>query len=148
MPQTLYERDFYAWTQQQAALFQAEELEKLDLPNLFEEIEAMGRSQRKEVTSRLIVLLMQLLKLRYQKRKHPNSWRNIIRTQRREIELELSDSPSLRRLVPEIVDQVYPRARKDAAAETGLALATFPEVCLWSVEQILDADWLPLAAEG
>lgn len=148
MPQTLYERDFYAWTQQQAALFQAEELEKLDLPNLFEEIEAMGRSQRKEVTSRLIVLLMQLLKLRYQKRKHPNSWRNIIRTQRREIELELSDSPSLRRLVPEIVDQVYPRARKDAAAETGLALATFPEVCPWSVEQILDADWLPLAAEG
>lgn len=148
MPQTLYERDFYAWTQKQAALLQAEELEKLDLPNLFEEIEAMGRSQRKEIASRLIVLLMQLLKLRYQKRKHPNSWRNIIRTQRREIELELSDSPSLRRLVPEIVDQVYPRARKDAAAETGLALATFPEVCLWSVEQILDADWLPLAAEG
>ncbi|MFN8489238.1 MAG: DUF29 domain-containing protein [Caldilineaceae bacterium] len=147
MPQTLYERDFYAWTQQQAALLQAEELEKLDLPNLFEEIEAMGRSQRKEVTSRLIVLLMHLLKLRYQKRTHTNSWRNTIRTQRREIELELSDSPSLRRLVPEIIAQVYPRARKDAAAETGLMLATFPEDCPWSVEQILDVDWLPVPVE-
>ncbi|MFN8488358.1 MAG: DUF29 domain-containing protein [Caldilineaceae bacterium] len=95
MTQTLYQQDFYAWTQQQAALLQAEELEQLDLPNLMEEIEAMGISQRNEITSRLIVLLMHLLKLRYQQRRHTNSWRKTIRTQRRNIEIVLQSSPSL-----------------------------------------------------
>ncbi len=143
MTQTLYRTDFYAWTQQQAELLQAEEFERLDLPNLVEEIEAMGISQRNEVTSRLVVLLMHLLKLQYQKRTHTNSWRTTIRTQRRDIEIVLDSSPSVRRLVPDLVAYAYPRARKDAAAETGLAPAMFPPDCPWTVEEILDADWLP-----
>ena len=139
----LYKIDFYAWTQQQAALLQAEELEKLDLPNLAEEIEAMGASQRKEIKSRLLVLLIHLLKLHYQPRQHPNSWLRTIRTQRNEIEFTLSDSPSLRRELPAALEFVYPRARKQAAAETGLALTTFPLVCPWTVEQVLDEDFFP-----
>jgi len=143
MAQTLYQQDFYAWTQQQTALLQAEKLEKLDLPNLMEEIEAMGISQRNEITSRLIVLLMNLLKFRYQQRRHTNSWRRTIRTQRRNIEIVLQSSPSLRRFVPEAIAYAYPRARKDAATETGLPLASFPTTCPWTVEEILDEDWLP-----
>jgi hypothetical protein len=143
MTQTLYQQDFYAWTQQQTALLQAEELEKLDLPNLMEEIEAMGISQRNEITSRLIVLLMNLLKFRYQQRRHTNSWRRTIRTQRRNIEIVFQSSPSLRRFVPEAIAYAYPRARKDAATETGLPLASFPTTCPWTVEEILDEDWLP-----
>ncbi|MFN8491517.1 MAG: DUF29 domain-containing protein [Caldilineaceae bacterium] len=139
----LYKTDFYAWTQQQAALLQAEELEKLDLPNLAEEIEAMGASQRKELKSRLLILIMHLLKLPYQPRQHPNSWLRTIRTQRNEIEFTLSDSPSLRREIPVILAYVYPRARKQAAAETGLALTTFPLICPWTDEQVLDEDFFP-----
>lgn len=139
----LYHTDFYAWTQRQTALLQAEVLEELDLPNLLEEIEAMGRSQRKEIKSRLLVLLLHLLKIRYQQRDNPRSWLATIRTQRDEIDIELSDSPSLRQFLPEFVEYAYARARKGAAEETKLPLATFPLACPWSLEEILDADWLP-----
>jgi len=146
MTNTTYRTDFYAWTQEQAALLRTEELEQLDLPNLIEEIESMGASQRKAVNSRLLVLLMHLLRWQYQpghKGRRPNSWRSTIRTQRNEIEIELSDSPSLRREVPDFIAYVYPRARKGAAEETGLVLATFPVDCPWTVDEVLDEDWLP-----
>jgi len=145
MTHTAYRTDFYAWTKQQAALLEAEEWEKLDIPNIKEEIESMGRSQRKEVKSRLLILLLHLLKWQYQPHKNKgNSWRSTIRTQRNEIEIELSDSPSLRREVPDFVEYVYLRARKGAAEETGLALSTFPVDCPWTVAEIVDEDWLPV----
>lgn len=103
----------------------------------------MGASQRKEIKSRLLILIMHLLKLHYQSRQHPNSWLRTIRTQRNEIEFTLSDSPSLRRELPAAIEYVYPRARKQAAAETGLPLATFPATCPYTVDQILDDDFFP-----
>jgi hypothetical protein len=86
---------------------------------------------------------MNLLNFRYQQRRHTNSWRRTIRTQRRNIEIVFQSSPSLRRFVPEAIAYAYPRARKDAATETGLPLASFPTTCPWTVEEILDEDWLP-----
>jgi predicted DNA-binding ribbon-helix-helix protein len=146
MKTATYETDFYAWTQQQAALLQAEELEQLDLPNLIEEIESMGKSQRTQLANRLRVLLMHLLKLRYQPcsvDRPARSWLNTIREQRNRIELVLRDSPSLRQELADEVAYAYPRARKQAAIETESLLATFPVVCPWTVEEILDEDWLP-----
>lgn len=146
MTNTTYRTDFYAWTQEQAALLEAEEVEKLDLANIKEEIESMGISQRKELASRLTVLLMHLLKWQEQpgyKGRRPNSWRNTIRVQRREIDLLLVYSPSLRRQVPDFIADAYPRARKEAAGETRVPLARFPADCPWTVEEILDEDWLP-----
>ncbi len=144
MTQTLYREDFYAWTIQQAALLQAEDLEHLDLPNLIEEIESMGASQRSELASRLKVLLIHLLKWQYQPQKNKGpSWRNTIQTQRFAIADLLEDNPSLRREVPAAFAKAYPRARRDASRETGLALASFPIDCPWTVEQILAEDWLP-----
>jgi len=125
MTNTTYHTDFYAWTQEQAALLDAEEWGKLDIANLKEEIESMGISQRSALTSRLKVLLMHLLKCHYQpERNYGNSWRNTIEDQRFEIEVLLRASPSLRREVPEEIAYVYPKARKKAASETGLPLAT------------------------
>jgi hypothetical protein len=141
-----YETDFYAWTQQQAALLQAEALEQLDLPNLIEEIESMGKSQRTQLANRLRVLLMHLLKVRYQPRpvdRPARSWLNTIREQRNRIELVLRDSPSLRQAVADEIAYAYPRARKQAALETELLLATFPVTCPWTVAEVLDEDWLP-----
>ncbi len=138
-----YRTDFYAWTQEQAALLQAEELEKLDLPNLIEEIESLGKRDKRELASRLSVLLTHLLKLRYQLDRKGNSWLRTIRTQRRNIMLVLKDSPSLRREVPDFIADAYPGARKDAAIETKLDISIFPINCPWGVEDVLDDDWLP-----
>jgi len=146
MTTATYETDFYAWTKQQASLLQTEELEQLDLPNLIEEIESRGASQRSALTSRLKVLLIHLLKLRVQARpddRLPRSWLNTILEQRQRIELIFRTSPSLRREMMDEIAYAYPRARKKAAIETNLALSTFPADCPWTVEEILDEDWLP-----
>ena len=143
MTTATYKTDFYAWTRQQAALLQAEALEELDLPNLAEEIEAMGRSQKHRLENRLRVLLMHLLKLAHQANYPTNSWLRTIREQRRRIELLLRDSPSLYMELADSLAYAYPRARKDASLETELAIGTFPDDCPWTIDQILDLDWLP-----
>jgi hypothetical protein len=144
---TLYETDFSAWALQQAHLLRTEELEKLDLPNLIEELEAMSVRDRRELTSRLMVLLMHLLKWRYQPTPHgrtqPRSWLNTITVQRHKIELILDDSPSLRRELEERVSYAYPRARLQASRETGLPLANFPSISPYTVVQLLDDAFLP-----
>lgn len=139
----LYHTDFYAWTKKQASLLQAEEFENLDLPNLVEELEAMGNSQRNEVTSRLKVLLMHLLKWQFQADHRSRSWRNTINIQRWDIEAILEDNPSLRRELGECVAKAYPRARREAIQETGLFRSPWPDACPWALEQILDETWLP-----
>ncbi len=144
---TLYETDFSAWALQQAQLLRTEELEKLDLPNLIEELEAMSVRDRRELTSRLMVLLMHLLKWCYQPtpygRTQPRSWLNTITVQRHKIELILDDSPSLRRELEERVSYAYPRARLQASRETGLPLANFPSISPYTVVQLLDDAFLP-----
>ena len=139
----LYRTDFYAWTKTQAALLQAEEFENLDLPNLIEELEAMGTSQRNEVISRLKVLLMHLLKWQFQADHRSRSWRNTINVQRWDLEAVLEDNPSLRRELPECIAKAYPRARREALQETGLLRSPWPDTCPWTIEQILDEAWLP-----
>ena len=147
---TLYKTDFYAWVHQQASLLRSEELEKLDLPNLIEELEAMSLRDRRELTSRLMVLLMYLLKWHYQSTLHgrsqPRSWLNTITSQRHKIELVLEDSPSLRRDLEERLAYAYPRARLQASQETGLDLATFPTTCPYTPAQILDDAFFPITS--
>lgn len=141
--QTLYNTDFYAWIQEQATFLRQEELEKLDLPNLLEEIEDMARSQRRELTSRLTVLIAHLLKWQIQVEHQSRSWAGTIRTQRREINLLLRDSPSLRREIPDHIVDAYPGACDIAIQETGLLNPHFPPTCPYTIQQILDPDFFP-----
>ena len=143
MTTTLYETDFYAWTQRQAALLRAEEFEQIDWNNLIEEIESLGRSEKHEIASRLIVIIMHLLKLQQQPARRTRSWNVTISTQRVDLERLLADNPSLRARLPESVNQVYTDAVKKAAAETGLDKRTFPVQCPWSADQILDEEFWP-----
>ena len=138
--QTLYNIDFYAWLQEQAALLRQEELEKLDLPNLIEELEAMSKSQRRELTNRLVVLLTHLLKWQYQYDHRSRSWAGSIRHQRYEISLLLRDSPSLRRLLPDHIVEAYPRACTVAVEEMGLLNPNLPATCPFTLHQILDQE--------
>jgi hypothetical protein len=138
-----YDDDFFAWTQEQARLLRAGELAVVDVENLAEEIESVGRSDRREIRNRLIVLLVHLLKWRYQPRRRAASWSDTIAEQRLQIDSILADSPSLQPFFAEILTDAYGRARSKAARETEMALETFPAACPYTPEQILSEDFLP-----
>jgi Domain of unknown function DUF29 len=139
----LYEEDFYGWTMEQARLLRTGELSRLDIENIAEELESIGRSDRREIESRLTVLLAHLLKWRIQLGFRSRSWSATIREQRRRIERLLQESPSLRPVVEQLVPRAYADARDRAAEETGLAETAFPAECPFTAAQILDEDFLP-----
>jgi hypothetical protein len=119
-------------------------LDELDVPNLVEEIDSLGRSQRHELRSRLRVLLMHLLKWQYQPERQGPSWESTISEQRIHIDELLSDSPSLRLQVPTILPHAYGLSRQSTHRETRLPLSTFPETCPYTVEQVLDDTFWPV----
>lgn len=140
---SLYDTDFVAWAEQTAQLLREQRFGELDLENLIEEIEALSRSDKREIRSRLIVLLSHLLKQVYQSEKRSSSWTSTISEQRQQISLILEDSPSLNRYLTEVLDSCYAKSRLRAAEETELPIATFPERCLFDPDQILEIGWMP-----
>ena len=140
---SFYEQDFCLWLENTAQLLKNGRLSELDIPNLIEEIEAMGRSEKRAVYSNLKVLLQHLLKYRYQPEKRSKSWKATIREHRQRIKRLFKDSPSLKNYFREIITESYQDASKLAADETGLAVDTFPVELPFTVEEILDAEYLP-----
>lgn len=136
-----YDRDFYQWTQQQAALLRQGQLSRLDLENLAEEIESMGKSDRRALGGHLTNVLLHLLKWQYQPRRRSASWALSINNGRQEIDWIIQDSPSLRPRLPALLQDAYPTARRNAAAQTRLALKNFPETCPFSAEQVIGDYW-------
>lgn len=134
-----YDRDFYAWTQEQARLLREGRLGELDLDNLAEEIECMGRQERREMRNRLALLLLHLLKWQGQPSHRTPSWRHSIREQREQIVQLLQDSPSLKPVMEQVFVEAYGRGRRDAADETGLPLKTFPAEAPFTLDQALDS---------
>ena len=143
MTATLYDLDFYTWTQRQAELLRIEEWEQLDWQHIAEEIESLGKKDKRQVQSRLAILIMHLLKWQYQPEKRSPSWRKTIKEQRFRLALVLNDSPSLKSNINEFIALVYPHAVESAADETRLARKTFPATCPYSSEQLLDPSFLP-----
>ncbi len=145
----LYDRDFYRWCLAEAralrklAALRTELPVPLDLDNLAEEIESLGKSQLRELGSRHVVLLVHLLKWRHQPQRRSRSWRSTIETQRVELQRLLRINPSLRgRRAAELTD-AYADARRLAAAETGLPVDTFPETCPFTPDQVEDPEFWP-----
>jgi len=140
-----YETDFVAWTENQAELLRrraaGELVNDMDWANLAEEIEAVGRSERRELRHRMVRLLQHLLKWHFQPERRSRSWQSTIRTQRREIETLLEDSPTLRQTLPEVVAKAYAAARQEAEAETGLL--HLPQDSPFTADQALTGE-LPL----
>ena len=136
-----YEHDFYGWTQQQAQLLRHGQLTELDVTHLAEEIETLGASERRELESRLKVLLLHLLKWHYQLDQRSSSWIGTIDEQRDQLDMLLRHSPSLRRFIPEYLSYAYPKARRSAARETGLPQAVFPDCCPYDEQQIFDPEF-------
>ena len=116
----LYDKDFYQWTLYNAELLRQGKITEIDIQNIAEELESMGKSQKRELISRLAVLIMHLLKWQYQPEKRSHSWIETINEQRRQIVLLLEDSPSLKHEIEEKITRAYNLAVADTEKETGI----------------------------
>ena len=143
MTTNLYETDFNLWIEQTVKQLKNGQIQDLDIENLIEEVQSIGSTDKREIKSRLIVLIMHLLKYKYQPKKKTKSWTSTIITQRNELELVLENSPSLNPFLKENISECYQKARKNAARETKLPLTTFPLECPFTPEQIIDSDYFP-----
>ena len=140
---SLYEQDFLLWSQEQARLLEEQRFGELDLENLIDEVRSLGNSDKREIRSRLEVLITHLLKWQYQPGRRTRSWRNTIRGQRKKIGKVLDDNPSLRRYPAAQMDDAYIGARLAAADETGIDFTLFPEQLPFTAAEVLDPDFLP-----
>jgi hypothetical protein len=139
----LYDLDFYAWSREQAGLLRAGQIERADIEKIAEEIESMGRTERRELIGRLTILLTHLLKWRFQPALRGRSWRLSIEGQRLDIEDHLADNPSLKSELIAAIAQAYRRALIEASRETGLDGSTFPPACPYAFEEMMSPDFWP-----
>ncbi|VXD24190.1 DUF29 domain-containing protein [Planktothrix paucivesiculata] len=140
---SLYEQDFYLWIENTVNQLKTGQLLEVDWGNLIEEIESMGRSEKQALESNLIIVLLHLLKYKYQPDKRSNSWLSSIYEHRRRLRKALKSSPSLKPYYTEVLEECYQDARQEAALETGLTLEVFPLVCPFTPEATLDSEFLP-----
>jgi len=143
----LYDRDFHAWANEQAALLRAGNLSSADVANIAEEIETLGRSEKRELRSRLAVLLLHLLKWQFQPGRRSRSWQISIANARNELAEHLAENPSLKAVLPEAAASAYRRARLDAEQDTGLPGSTFPVECPWTFDQAMAGEPLGSAQD-
>lgn len=134
--QPAYDRDFFKWTKDQVKFLKKGEFTKLDIDHLIEEIESLGRSEKRALESYLSNLLLHLLKIQYQPNKRTKSWDLSVKNSRHKIHVLLKENPSLKRYLPSILSEAYFTARLNAISETGLDESEFPEDCPWILEQI------------
>ncbi|WP_414565869.1 MULTISPECIES: DUF29 domain-containing protein [unclassified Anabaena] len=141
MNKASYENDFYAWTQQQAHLLKTGQIHQIDWQNIAEEIADMGRSEKRQLASRLEILIMHLLKWQFQPNLRSRSWQLTIKEQRLRLDQLLQENPSLQSILTEVIDKVYPLATISAERETGVYL--FPETCPYELKEVLSAEFFP-----
>jgi len=135
----LYDEDFVEWTKSAAEALREGRLDQADLALVAMEIEDMGKRDQRSAENNMRVLLQHLLKWRFQSERRSSSWKRSIIEHRRRLELLFRDSPSLRGTVNGEMEGIYRKAVRDARLETGLA--SFPERCPWSVNEILDSEF-------
>ncbi len=143
---SLYDQDFYRWIQETVQALKHRDLEQVDWENLIEEIDSMGRSEKKELKSRLLVIIEHLLKLMFwetEKLQNSRGWRNTIIEQRGQLELLLEDSPSLRPLIQELFPEFYAKARTQVLQKSSLSGEQIPVRPSFSGEHVLDPTFLP-----
>lgn len=146
---SLYDRDFYAWTQDQAGKLRArasfDNRGDIDWEHAAEEIESVGASEKREIRSRLRALILHLLKWKHQKTKRKSGWRSTIDEQRDRLAMVLEDSPSLAAFPQEVLAGAYRLAVSKALEETRLPASTFPSECPFTIDEVLDPQFYPEA---
>ena len=138
-----YGQDVAAWAAEQARLIRAGRFDQLDIEHIADEVEDVGRSEKRELASRMAILMAHLLKWQFQPTHRGTSWNRTLREQRKQVLRKLRETPSFFPLMQdgEWTDGVWGDAVTLAIAETGLD--TFPESCPWNLSDVLADDWLP-----
>lgn len=139
----LYDRDFFEWTVRQGQTLRNMRPAELDWENLAEEIESLGRSDKRSIENNLNVVVLHLLKWHFQPANRKGGWKSSIAEHRARIRKLTDESPSLRRYPDEVLREEYDLARVKAADETGLPESQFPENCPFTIEQVLDPSFWP-----
>jgi hypothetical protein len=138
-----YATDFFGWATEQAQLLREGRLSEADIDNIAEEIESMGRGEKRELVNRLAVLLAHLLKWQFQPGLRGNSWRLTVIEQRERLVEHLKENPSLQSILPDAFATAYRFALLAAQRDTGLPESAFPKVCPYSFEQTVDEGFWP-----
>ena len=139
----LYDKDFYARANEQASLLRARRLAAADIEHIAEEIESMGRTEKRELVNRLAVLFLHLLKWRHRPSLQSRSWRLTIEEQRYRLLDHLADNPSLKSGIDRAIHDAYRLALIEAEKKTGLPRTSFPDACPWTIDQALDQRYWP-----
>ena len=138
-----YETDFHAWANEQGALLRAGKFSAADIENIAEEIESLGRSEKRELASRLAGLLLHLLKWQFQPGLQSRSWQLSIIEQREAVVSHLADNPSLKSRLQDCIRSAYGRAHLGVQRETGLSDKMFPASCPYTFQQMMDDAFWP-----
>jgi hypothetical protein len=139
----LYEYDFNRWIHNQIGLLKAGKTSEIDIEHLIEELEDMGKSNLRELESRLVILIAHLLKWQFQPDQQNSSWRGSINEQRIQISRLLRKVPSLKREIPNAIIDAYSDALMLAVKDTKLSNSIYPQTCPYTIEQLFDADFYP-----
>lgn len=143
---SLYEKDFYLWITSTIQSLKEEQFHELDLTNLIIELESMGKREKRELYSLLLVLIEHLLKLYYweaQKADNYRGWKNTVIEQRKQIEILLRESPSLKSLLPESLPTLYQDAREIFLRKSELSAIIVPVESPFTLKAILDPNYFP-----
>jgi Domain of unknown function DUF29 len=141
--QILYETDYLQWLETTVDRLRNQNYAAVDWENLIEEIEDMGRSERRRLESNLIIVLLHLLKWQYQPTHRSGSWESSIIEHRRRIRKAIKESPSLQPYLKTILEECYTEAVKQARAETSLPVTIFPAECPYDLTAVMDDEFLP-----
>jgi len=138
-----YDTDFYAWAIENAELIRQRKFDEIDINNVAEEIESMGKSEKRELINRLSVLIAHLLKWQYQSQKRSRSWNLTIKQQRLQVNKLIKNNPSLKGKIELDFKDAYESALISASDETGIIEEDFPKQCPFDLEDCLDNDFFP-----
>ena len=138
-----YDHDVFGWANEQSALLRAGKFSVADIENIAEEIESLGKSQKSELVSRLIVLVVHLLKWQFQPRLRGTSWELSIKEQRRRVAIHMRENPSLKSSLAETMADSYGVAIVRTQRQTKRKAKTFPDRCRWSFAQVMDEEFWP-----
>lgn len=139
----LYDADFYTWAMDQADAARRRSANEMDWDNLAEELETLGRSEKRELYSRYVILLHHLLKWRYQPKRRSRSWEVSIRNARDDLDRHMRDNPGLKPFEPEEFSSAYRKARRNAAFEMKIDENDIPETSPFLIEQVRNEDFWP-----
>ncbi|QTA89542.1 DUF29 domain-containing protein [Desulfonema magnum] len=140
---TVYEQDFHLWLCHNVQLLRERKISEIDIENIAEELDAMGKTQHRELVSRLKILFARLLKWQFEPEHRSGSWKRTIVEQRHQIEQLLEMSPSLNHQIDQKIPKAYKKAVEYAAAETGISESVFPRNCPYPLEDALNKDFYP-----